>query len=65
MGWDLNKIFSEIKEILGDRFISYYATLDSTSSIRIFFVDSLAIEEEEKIVGLFPDLIRVEFELSK
>ena len=61
MGWDLNKIMSQVVEILGDKFISYYTTPDSSSCVRINHTGEISVSAEEKIVGLFPDWIRVEF----
>lgn len=61
MGWNLRRAMSIIAEIAGDRFVTYYSTPDSHSAIGILLKAELTVEEENAIVGLFPDYIRVEF----
>ena len=61
MGWSLNKIASDVSVILGDRFVNINTTSYSNSSVEIVFKDKITPEEEDKIVGLFPDWIRVQF----
>ena len=61
MGWSLNKIASDVSVILGERFININIASDSNSSVEIVFKDKISPEEEGKIVGLFPEWIRVQF----
>ena len=61
MGWNLSKAIGEVSRILGDRLASFSYTPDSTSGIGITFKGNLTEEEEEKIVSVFPEWIRVMF----
>ena len=61
MGWNLNRAMSQVLGILRERFISSNATPDSSSCVRINHRGEITVAEEDKIVSLFPDWIRVEF----
>ena len=65
MGWDIDDIIlNRIKvEILGDRYAGCeYSMATSKSPVVIRYRGEMGTKEREKIVSLFPDFIRVEFQ---
>ena len=65
MGWNIDRIIlRDTKKFLGDRYAGCtYSIATSLSPVIIRYRgDQLTVKEEDYIVGLFPEQIRVEFQ---